>query len=79
MRVVMAFAAIVVASAFAAACSGSDPDSPSGPCAQDEQSALSLYGPPLGVTTNGDVTTYTWASAVGTFTATGSSCSESFT
>ena len=75
MRVVMVFAAVL----FAAACSGSDPDSPSGACAQDEQAALSLYGPPLGVSTKDNVTTYTWASAVGTFTATGSSCSESFT
>jgi hypothetical protein len=75
MRVVMVFAAVL----FAAACSGTDPNSPSGACAQDEQAALSLYGPPLGVSTNGNVTTYTWASAVGTFTATGSSCSESIT
>jgi hypothetical protein len=74
MRVVMIFAAVL----FAAAC-GTDPDSPSGACAQDEQSALSLYGPPLGVSTNGSTTTYTWASAVGTFTADGSSCSESIT
>jgi hypothetical protein len=76
MRVVVMVVAIILS---AAACSGTDPDSPSGACAQDEQAALSLYGPPLGVSTNGSTTTYTWASAVGTFTATGSSCSESIT
>jgi hypothetical protein len=75
MRVFMIIAAVL----FAGACSGTDPNSPSGPCAQDEQAALSLYGPPLGVSTNGNVTTYTWASAVGTFTAAGSSCTESIT
>jgi ABC-type glycerol-3-phosphate transport system substrate-binding protein len=75
MRVVMVLAAVLVA----AACSGSDPDAPSGACAQDEQSALSLYGPPLGVATNGNVTTYTWPNTVATFTSTGSSCTESFT
>jgi ABC-type glycerol-3-phosphate transport system substrate-binding protein len=75
MRVVLLLAAVL----GVAACSGSDPDAPSGACAQDEQAALSLYGPPLGVSTSGNVTTYTWASAVGTFTAEGSSCTESIT
>ena len=59
--------------------SGSDPHAPSGACAQDEQAALSLYGPPLGVSTSRNVTTYTWASATGTFTLDGSSCTESIT
>jgi hypothetical protein len=70
---------MIAVALVAAACNGTDPDSPSGACAQDEQSALALYGPPLGVSTNGNVTTYTWASAVGTFTATGSSCTQAFT
>jgi len=47
MRVAMMIAVALVA----AACNGTDPDSPSGACAQDEQSALALYGPPLGVST----------------------------
>ena len=75
MRIVMVLLAVLLA----AACSGSDPDAPSGACAQDEQAALSLYGPPLGVSTSGNVTTYTWASAIGTFTSDGSSCTESIT
>jgi ABC-type glycerol-3-phosphate transport system substrate-binding protein len=75
MRIVMVLAAVL----GLAACSGTDPDAPSGACAQDEQSALSLYGPPLGVSTSGGTTTYTWANAVGTFTAEGSSCTESIT
>jgi ABC-type glycerol-3-phosphate transport system substrate-binding protein len=75
MRVVMVLAVVL----GVAACGGSDPDAPSGACAQDEQSALSLYGPPLGVSTNGNVTTYTWVNAVGTFTSEGSSCMESIT
>jgi hypothetical protein len=75
MRIVMVLMVVLVA----AACGGSDPDAPSGACAQDEQSALSLYGPPLGVSTSGNVTTYKWASATGTFTTDGSSCTESIT
>jgi len=40
---------------------------------------MSLYGPPLGVSMSGNLTTYTWASATGTFTSDGSSCTESIT
>jgi len=72
--------AVIIGIVLAAvACNGRDADAPSGACEQDEQQAIGLYGPPLGVSMNGNVTTYTWGAGVGTFTASGSSCTEAFT
>lgn len=69
---------IIIAVAFAAtACNSSDANAPSGPCASDERQALSLYGTPLGASTQGNVTTYTYAGGgTITFTANGSTCTE---
>jgi hypothetical protein len=76
MRIIIVIAVAVVV----AACNSSDANAPSGPCASDERQALTLYGTPLGVSTQGNVTTYTYAGGGKvTFTATGTSCSETVT
>lgn len=66
---------VVVASVGLAAC-GTDPDAPSGPCAQDEEAAALLYGPPLNVSASNDTTTYTWGGGEVLFIAQGSNCAE---
>jgi hypothetical protein len=76
MRVIM----IIAVACAAAACNSSDANAPSGPCASDEQQALALYGTPLGASTQGDVTTYTYAGGSSLiFTANGSTCTETST
>jgi len=65
-----------LASLIGAVGCGSSSTAPSGPCASDEETASLLYGPPQGVTTSGDTTTYTWGGQKILFIAQGSSCVE---
>jgi hypothetical protein len=75
-RRVAILSGLVLATTIAGVACGTSSTAPSGPCAADEQTAALFYGPPLGVTSSGDTTTYTWGAEKVYFIAQGSTCLE---
>jgi hypothetical protein len=70
---------LAIAAIIGAVGCGTPSTAPSGPCASDEQAAALFYGPPLGVSTSGDTTTYTWGGSKLLFIVDGSTCFEEST
>lgn len=76
MKTAASLRVLVIIGSIAGTACGTDPNSPSGPCAQDEETAALLYGPPLAVSHVPDTTTYTWGGGEVLFIAQGSACVE---